>query len=85
MEAWRRKQDTYPRFSLRQGPHEKPRLSLSAGPFPSCSMLDPATLCPTSWPFLLTSAHSWKYTMTMLICEQDTTRMMKTRNRKPKR
>lgn len=33
----------------------------------------------------LTSAQSWKYTMTMLIWEHDTTRMMNTRKRKPKR
>lgn len=49
------------------------------------SMLDQLSSPPTPGPIPLTSAHSWKYTMTMLICEHDTTRMMKTRNRKPKR
>lgn len=47
-------------------------------------MLAPAPRPPSAGHIPLTSAHSWKYTMTMLICEQDTTRMMKTRNRKPK-
>lgn len=33
----------------------------------------------------LTSAQSWKYTMTMLIWEHDTTRIINTRKRNPKR